>query len=70
MSLYLFHTFDQMFIVLLKALLKTSNEPRTNWPECGNVDLTSYSVRYREGRECVLKGIDVSIKAGEKVTKC
>ena len=49
--------------------MKTSTVPRSEWPEAGKVEFDSYSVRYREGLDCVLKGITVSIQAGEKVHK-
>ena len=56
-----------MINISFKAQLTTPAEPRPNWPECGKIELNSYSVRYREGQDCVLKDIDVSIKPGEKV---
>ena len=53
--------------ISFQAQLTTPSEPRPYWPECGKIELNSYSVRYREGQDCVLKDIDVSIKPGEKV---
>ena len=50
-----------------QAPVKTSVVPRPEWPEAGKVEFDSYSVRYREGLDCVLKGITISIRAGEKV---
>ena len=58
------------FILFIQAPLKTSKEPQPEWPEFGKVEFSSYSVRYKEGVDCVLKGIDVSIKPGEKVRFC
>ena len=56
-----------LFCVCYQACLQTSTEPRPTWPEAGKIELNSYSVRYREGLNCVLKGIDISIRPGEKV---
>nr|CAD7452939.1 unnamed protein product [Timema tahoe] len=38
-----------------------------DWPTEGKVEFKNYQVRYREGLDLVLKGIDVTIKGGEKV---
>ncbi|KAK3909098.1 Multidrug resistance-associated protein 1 [Frankliniella fusca] len=37
------------------------------WPQEGKVDFKDYEVRYREGLDLVLKGINFSVKGGEKV---
>lgn len=37
------------------------------WPEQGEVVFEKYKVRYREGLDLVLKGVDFKIKGGEKV---
>ena len=60
-------TYGSFVVSILQAPLKTAKEPSSDWPEAGNVELNAYSVRYRKGQDCVLKGIDLSIRAGEKV---
>ncbi|CAB3400604.1 unnamed protein product [Caenorhabditis bovis] len=41
-----------------------------NWPTNGSVTLTSYSCRYRDELELVLKNIDLDIQPGQKVGVC
>ncbi|XP_053376881.1 multidrug resistance-associated protein 1-like [Mercenaria mercenaria] len=50
-----------------EAPLHTSVVPQKSWPESGNVEISNYSVRYREGLDLVLKNINVNVKPGEKV---
>lgn len=38
-----------------------------SWPDDGAVVFKDYGVRYREGLDLVLKELNISIKAGEKV---
>ncbi|XP_064640179.1 multidrug resistance-associated protein 1-like [Lineus longissimus] len=42
-------------------------KPKEEWPPSGEIEFKDYSVRYREGLDLVLKGINVHIHAGEKV---
>ncbi|KAK3596927.1 hypothetical protein CHS0354_002489 [Potamilus streckersoni] len=49
------------------APLVTDNRPPPSWPAEGKVEFISYSCRYREGLELILKDITVSVKPGEKV---
>ncbi|XP_065580663.1 multidrug resistance-associated protein 1-like isoform X3 [Artemia franciscana] len=42
-------------------------KPPKEWPDEGKVEFIDYEVRYREGLEVVLKGINCSINGGEKV---
>ncbi|KAG7506621.1 canalicular multispecific organic anion transporter 2 isoform X1 [Solea senegalensis] len=42
-------------------------KPPPEWPMNGNVQFQSYSVRYREGLDLVLKNLSLSVKGGEKV---
>ncbi|XP_059178966.1 multidrug resistance-associated protein 1-like [Physella acuta] len=37
------------------------------WPLNGNIEFVNYSARYREGLDFVLRNINVSINAGEKI---
>jgi ABC-type multidrug transport system fused ATPase/permease subunit len=43
------------------------NRPPANWPQNGAVQFESYTVKYREELDPVLKNIDCTISAGEKV---
>ncbi|KAF9956193.1 hypothetical protein BGZ72_002945 [Mortierella alpina] len=38
-----------------------------NWPQHGGIEFQNYSTRYREGLDLVLKNVDISIRAGERV---
>ena len=38
------------------------------WPEHGNVEFRDFELRYREGLDLVLKGINFSVRGGEKVS--
>jgi ABC-type multidrug transport system fused ATPase/permease subunit len=42
--------------------------PSENWPEKGEVKFVDYGTRYREGLDLVIKGIDCTVKPGEKVS--
>ena len=42
-------------------------DPPDSWPEHGVVEFRGYQTRYREGLDLVLRGIDCTIRAGEKV---
>lgn len=44
-----------------------SKDPAQTWPDNGAVEFRNYAVRYRPGLDLVLKGIDFSVKGGEKV---
>ncbi|KAK7503669.1 hypothetical protein BaRGS_00005208, partial [Batillaria attramentaria] len=46
---------------------KEENKPSPSWPQAGEVKVDDLAVRYREGMELVLKGINVNIAPGEKV---
>ncbi|XP_078692715.1 multidrug resistance-associated protein 1-like isoform X6 [Branchiostoma floridae x Branchiostoma belcheri] len=43
------------------------HRPPDNWPSEGKVNFNAYQTRYREGLDLVIKGIDVSIRGGEKI---
>ncbi|XP_028333034.1 canalicular multispecific organic anion transporter 2 isoform X2 [Gouania willdenowi] len=42
-------------------------KPHPDWPSMGNVEFHSYSVRYREGLDLVLKNLSLSVSGGEKI---
>ncbi|KAK3589166.1 hypothetical protein CHS0354_018871 [Potamilus streckersoni] len=50
-----------------EAPLSTGVYPYFGWPNYGKVEFNSYSTRYREGLDLVLKDITVSVRPGEKV---
>lgn len=41
--------------------------PPEEWPTTGCVEFRDYKVRYREGLDLVLRGLNFSVKGGEKV---
>ena len=41
--------------------------PSKEWPHKGKIEMRNCELRYREGLPLVLKGVNVSIKAGEKI---
>lgn len=41
--------------------------PNKQWPEQGRVQFTDYKVRYREGLDLVLRGINFEVNGGEKI---
>lgn len=43
------------------------NRPPISWPASGAVNFNNYSTRYRDGLDLVLKGINLDIKAHEKI---
>lgn len=43
------------------------NRPALGWPTHGEIQLSNYSVRYREGLDLVLRGITVHIHPREKI---
>ncbi|XP_033117760.1 multidrug resistance-associated protein 1-like isoform X2 [Anneissia japonica] len=49
------------------ARIVEDNRPDEGWPSKGEIVMTNYSTRYREGLDLVVKGIDISIKSGEKI---
>ncbi|KAG0042053.1 Multidrug resistance-associated protein 1, partial [Gryganskiella cystojenkinii] len=38
-----------------------------SWPQQGKIEFQNYSTRYREGHDLVLKNIDLTIRAGERI---
>lgn len=45
----------------------SKNRPPVSWPARGAVSFNSYSTRYREGQDLVLKKINLDIKSHEKI---
>lgn len=41
--------------------------PNRDWPSQGSIDIKSYSTRYREGTNLVLRDINIQIRPGEKI---
>lgn len=50
-----------------RAVKERYIEPRTSWPELGEIEYQNYDFRYGEGLPCVLHGINVKIESEEKV---
>ena len=42
-------------------------KPDPSWPQNGVIEFSNYQTRYRGGLDLVLRGINCSIKKGEKV---
>jgi ABC-type multidrug transport system fused ATPase/permease subunit len=47
--------------------LDPENKPPVSWPDQGRVELRDIFLSYRPGLPPVLKGISMSVKAGEKI---
>lgn len=45
----------------------SKNRPKISWPAHGAIEFNDYSTRYRPGLDLVLKNINLSIKAHEKI---
>lgn len=44
-----------------------SNLPPKEWPTSGEVEFKNLKVRYREGLDLALKGLDIFVEGGKKV---
>ncbi|KAI1286818.1 ATP-binding cassette sub-family C member 3 [Halotydeus destructor] len=44
-----------------------ATEPKKSWPEDGVIEFRDYATRYRDGLDLVLRNLNFSVKAGEKV---
>lgn len=44
-----------------------SNRPPKDWPSTGKVQFKNLKVRYREGLDLALKGLDIFVEGGQKV---
>ncbi|GFN99334.1 multidrug resistance-associated protein 1 [Plakobranchus ocellatus] len=49
------------------AWINPFKRPIPSWPAQGSVSFIDYKMRYRDGQEPVLKGINCSIEGGEKI---
>ncbi|KAF9380569.1 hypothetical protein CPB97_008267 [Podila verticillata] len=47
-----------------------NHRPPQHWPAQGRVDFVNYETRYRPGLELVLRGVNCSIRAHEKIGIC
>jgi len=45
-----------------------STQPPKEWPTNGDIQFKNLKVRYREGLDLVLKGLDLKVEGGQKVT--
>ena len=43
-------------------------KPPPDWPNRGQIRMIDYAVRYRAELSLVLKGLNITVKAGEKVS--
>ena len=64
----LLHTIFNLDIILQAAGVVENNRPPRSWPDKGCVEFIDYGTRYRPGLDLVLKGIDITINSGEKVS--
>jgi len=49
------------------AYEREDTEPAPSWPESGKIEMKDVFMSYRAGLPSVLKGINLSIKGGEKI---
>ena len=49
---------------------KLDTTGNTGWPGQGKIEFCNYQTKYREGLELVLKGVDLKVKALEKIGIC
>lgn len=52
------------------TLINPEYRPPAGWPATGEICFDDFKMRYRPGLDLVLKGVDVTIKPGEKVGVC
>jgi ABC-type multidrug transport system fused ATPase/permease subunit len=52
------------------AQIIPGHRPHANWPDKGQIVFDQYQMRYREGLDLVLKGVNVTISGREKVGVC
>lgn len=50
-----------------EAEWESDKPPAKEWPQAGQVTFANYGMRYREGLELAIKGLDCHITGGEKV---
>lgn len=43
------------------------NDPPVEWPSIGSIEFQDFKVRYREGLDLVLKGVNFKVNGGEKI---
>lgn len=58
---------DEYSKVAPEAQWRVHPGPEQSWPQHGAVTLSNYSTRYRDGLDLVLRGVDLTIKPGERV---
>jgi ATP-binding cassette subfamily C (CFTR/MRP) protein 1 len=47
--------------------ITNEKQPPPSWPDTGSIQFTDVKMHYQDGLPLVLKGINVSIRPGEKV---
>ena len=50
-----------------EAAWELDEDPGPDWPHIGNISVDNLEMRYREGLDLVLKGINLNINGGQKV---
>ncbi|KAJ2857335.1 ATP-binding cassette glutathione S-conjugate transporter ycf1 [Coemansia erecta] len=50
-----------------KMLIENATKPNGQWPSKGRIEFRSFSMKYREDPELVLKDVNLTIKPGEKI---
>jgi len=50
-----------------EAAWEMDDDPEAEWPHIGNICVDNLEMRYREGLDLVLKGINLNINGGQKV---
>ncbi len=61
------HIFVNTESIKPEAALTVPGQPPPDWPKSGSISFSGITMRYRESTPLILKGINIEIRAGEKI---